>query len=85
MLENGMQLVTIYGAISPRSCPSTYTGVTWLADTGETLVTVSLPYGVKRFPKVPYTIKVPAENTFVEFHNNERPILIVNAWEPYYD
>lgn len=85
MLENGKQLVTVYGAISPRNCPASYAGVTWLADKGETLVTVLLPYGVRQFPKVPCTIKVPTENTFVEFRKNERPVLTVNYWESYHE
>lgn len=85
MLKDGMQLVTVYGAISPRGCPARYAGVTWLADKGETLVTVNLPYGVRQFSKVPCIVQVPIETTFVEFHDNERPILIVNSWQPFYD
>lgn len=85
MLENGMQMVTVYGAISPRNCPASYAGVTWLADRGETLVTVLLPYGVRQFPRVPCTIKVPTENTFVEYRDNERPVLTVNFWESLFD
>lgn len=85
MLDDGMQMVTVYGAILPRNCPASYAGVTWLADKGETLVTVLLPYGVRQFPKVPCTIKVPIENTFVEFRKNERPVITVNYWVPYFD
>lgn len=85
MPNDGMQMVTVYGAISPRNCPASYAGVTWLADRGETLVTVLLPYGVRQFPRVPCTINVPTEHTFVEFRKNERPVLTVNYWEPYYN
>lgn len=85
MLNADMQLVTVYGAISPRSCPASYKGITWLADKGESLVTVLLPYEVKRFPRLSYTIKVPVDSTFVEYHDNDRPVLIVNHWEPFYD
>ena len=80
-----MQMVTVYGAISPRNCPASYAGVTRLADKGEMLVTVLIPYGVRQFPKVPCTIKVPTENTFVEFRKNERPVITVNFWEPYFE
>ena len=85
MLDDGMQLVTVYGAISPRNCPASYAGVTRLVDKGETLVTVLIPYGVRQFPNVPCTIKVPIENTFVEYRKNERPVLTVNFWKPFYD
>lgn len=85
MLENGMEIVTVYGAILPRSCPASYAGVTCLADKGVTCVIVLLPYGVRQFPQVPCTIKVPTEMTFVEFRENERPVLIVNSWEPFYN
>lgn len=85
MSENDMQMVTVYGAISPRNCPASYAGVTRLPDRGEALVTVLVPYGVRQFPKVPCTIKVPTENTFVELRKNERPVLTVNYWESYYE
>lgn len=85
MLENGEQMVTVYGAISPRNCPASYAGVTRLGDRGEMLVTVLIPYGVRPFPKIPCTIKIPTENTFVEFRKNERPVITVNYWEPYFD
>ena len=84
MAEQRKQLVTIYGVISPHRCPASYAGVAWLAGKGETLVTVLLPYGVMQFPKVPCVIEVPTDSTFVEFRKNERPVLTVNYWEPYY-
>jgi hypothetical protein len=80
-----MQMVTVYGAISPCNCPASYAGVTRLPDKGEVLVTVLVPYGVRRFPTVPCTIKVPTENTVVEFRKNERPSITVNYWESYFD
>ena len=85
MLENGQQMVTVYGAISPRNCPASYAGVTRLPNRGEVLVTVLVPYGVRQFPKVPCTILVPTDNTFVEYRKTERPVLTVNYWEPYYE
>lgn len=85
MLENGEQMVTVYGAISPRNHPASYAGVTRLGDRGEMPVTVLIPYGVRPFPKIPCTIKIPTENTFVEFRKNERPVITVNYWEPYFD
>jgi len=85
MHEPGYELVTVYGAIAPHACPASYAGVAYLTGRGETLVTVLVPYGVMRFPKVPYIIKVPTDKTFVEFRKNERPVLTVNFWEHYYD
>ena len=85
MPDDGMQMVTVYGAISPRNCPASYAGVTWLPDKGETLVTVLIPFGVRQFSKVPCTIKVPRDKMVVEYRKRERPVLTVNYWELYFE
>lgn len=78
-------LVTVYGAITPHTAPARFAAVAPLSDKGETLVTLVLPYGVRVFPRIPCSILVPLDDTYVDFPRGEKPVLTVNFWEPFYD
>lgn len=74
-------IITIYGAIAPHKIPALYAGVADLADAGVCSVVVSLPYGVRPFPRVPAMVFVPCDTTFVDFPPEGKPVMTVNFWE----